>query len=77
MLGSACCVILLCYFNAGIIFFYQTAGLTLSPVNLLNNASAESTGFLKGSYDAISGFPFSLDYYKLIVRREDPWSCKD
>ncbi len=32
---------------------------------------------LKGSYDAISSFPFSLECYKLIVHRWDPWSCKD
>ncbi len=33
--------------------------------------------FLKGSYDAISSFPFSLECYKLFVHRWDPWSCKD
>ncbi len=32
---------------------------------------------LKGSYDAISSFPFSLECYKLFVHRWDPWSCKD
>ncbi len=29
------------------------------------------------SYDAISSFPFSLEYYKLIMHRWDPWSCKE
>ncbi len=28
--------------------------------------------FLKGSYDAISSSPFSLECYKLIMYREDP-----
>ncbi len=27
---------------------------------------------LKGSYDVISSFAFSLECYKLFVRREDP-----
>ncbi len=27
---------------------------------------------LKGSYDAISSFPFSLECYKLFVHRYDP-----
>ncbi len=51
MLVSACWVIVLgafLYFypGAGSFFFYLTTGLTLSPVKLLNNAAAESTGFL-------------------------------
>ncbi len=32
---------------------------------------------LKGSYDAISSVPFSLECYKLFVHRWDSWSCKD
>ncbi len=31
---------------------------------------------LKGSYDWISSCPFSLECYKLIVHRYDPWSLK-
>ncbi len=34
------------YFNAGLFFFYPTAGLSLSLVKLLNIAAAVSTGFL-------------------------------
>ncbi len=32
---------------------------------------------LKGSYDAISSFVFSVDCYKLFVHIYDPWSNKD
>ncbi len=35
------------------------------------------THFCEILYDTISCFAFSLECYKLIVHRQDPWSCKD
>ncbi len=44
---------LLGHFNAGLFSFYRPAGLTLSPVKLLNNAAAGSTGFLSPQERAV------------------------
>ncbi len=46
---------------------------------LISEISASSLHpvVLKGSYDAISSFAFSLECYKLFVHKLDPWSCKD
>ncbi len=57
-LGSACWVIFIGLFliflpRCWVIFFYLTAGLSLSPVKLLNNAAAESTGFLSPQERAV------------------------
>jgi len=41
---------------------YKIINLTIEPLN---------HSFLKGSYDAISIVPFSLEHYKLLVHKED------
>ncbi len=47
-------------------------------VNMFKNIlTCRRNWLLKGSYDVISSFPFSLECYKLIVHRLDPLSCKD